>query len=67
MKFIYERNGKKVLITEKDKALVIHWLIRNTEMLKVSLANTVVDEELLTYLDNHMKELQEQKEISLKN
>lgn len=60
-------------ITQKDKELLVHWLIRNAEMLKISLSNTVVDEELrtfyLTYLDNHIKHLQqEQKEdIALKN
>lgn len=52
-------------ITPKDKALLIHWLIRNAEMLKISLSTTVVDEELrtfyLTYLDNHIQQLQEEK------
>lgn len=58
-------------VTPKDKALLIHWLIRSAEMLKISLSTSVVDEELRTYyleyLDNHIKDLQETKEITLKN
>lgn len=52
-------------ITQKDKELLVHWLIRSAEMLKISLSNTVVDQELkefyMVYLDNHIKQLQEDK------
>ena len=58
-------------ITQKDKELLVHWLIRSAEMLKISLSTTVVDEELrtfyLTYLDNHIKQLQQDKIEPLKN